>query len=100
MLCACVLSRVRLFATPGTVALQAPPSMEFSRREYWSGFLFPTLGDLPDPGIEPGSLALLADSLLSESPGKKLVLGIRQSLVGVTPPPPHYVELGQGALPF
>ena len=49
------LSRVRLFATPWTVAYQAPPSMGFSRQEYWSRLPFPSPGDLPDPGIEPGS---------------------------------------------
>ena len=48
-------SRVRLFATPWTVAHQAPPSMDFSRQEYWSGLPFPSPGDLPYPGIEPGS---------------------------------------------
>ena len=52
------LSRVRLFATPWTVANQAPPSMGFSRQEYWSGLPFPSPGDLADPGIEPGSPAL------------------------------------------
>ena len=50
-----LLCRVRLFATPWTVAYQAPPSMGLSRQEYWSGLLLPSLGDLPDPGIEPGS---------------------------------------------
>ena len=64
------LSRVRLFATPWTVAYQAPPSMGFSRQEYWSGLPFPSPGDLPDPGIEPGSAALQADALHSEPPGK------------------------------
>ena len=49
------LSRVPLFATPRTVAHQASPSMGFSRQEYWSGLPFPSPGDLPDPGIEPGS---------------------------------------------
>ena len=44
--------------------------MEFSRQEYWNGVPFPSLGDLPDPGIEPGSPALQADALLSEPPGK------------------------------
>ena len=44
--------------------------MEFSRQEYWSGLLFSSPGDLPDPGIEPGSPALQADSLLSEPPEK------------------------------
>ena len=52
------LSRVRLFATPWTVAYQAPPSMEFSRQLYWSGLPFPSPGDLPDPGIESVSPAL------------------------------------------
>ena len=48
----------------------APLSMAFSRQEYWSGLLFPTPEDLPDPGIEPWSPALRADSLLTEPPGK------------------------------
>ena len=65
------LSRVRLFATPWTVAYQAPPFMGFSRQEYWSGLPFPSPGDLPDPGIEPRSPALQADALTSEPPGKK-----------------------------
>ena len=60
------LSRVRLFVTPWTVAHQAPPSMEFSRQEYWSGLPFPSPGDLPNPGIEPRSPALRADALPSE----------------------------------
>ena len=64
------LSRVRLFATPGTVAYQAPPSMGFSRQECWSGLPFPSPGDLLDPGIEPVSPALRADALPSEPPGK------------------------------
>ena len=64
------LSLVRLLATPWTVAYQAPPSMGFSRQEYWSGLLFPSPGDLPDPGIEPRSPTLRVDALLSESPGK------------------------------
>ena len=64
------LSRVRLFVTPWTVAYQAPLSMGFSRQECWSGLPFPSPGDLPDPGIEPGSPALQADALPSEPPGK------------------------------
>ena len=52
------LSCVRLFAAPWTVAYQASPSMGFSRQEYWSGLPFPSPGDLPDPGIEPGSPTL------------------------------------------
>ena len=51
------LSGVQLFATPWTVAYQALPSMGFSRQEYWTGLPFPSPGDLPDPGIEPGSPA-------------------------------------------
>ena len=63
------LSRVRLFATPWTVAYQAPPSMGFSRQECWSGFPFPSQGDLSIPGIEPRSPELQADALPSEPPG-------------------------------
>ena len=66
------LSHVRLFATPWTVAHQAPPSMGFSRQEYWSGLSFPSPGDLPNPGIESGSPALQADALTAELPGKLL----------------------------
>ena len=60
------LSRVRLFVTPWTVAHQAPPSMGFSKQEYWSGLPFPSPGDLPDPGIEPWSPTFQADTLPSE----------------------------------
>ena len=55
---------VQLFATPWTVAHQAPLSMEFSRQEYWSGLPFPSPGDLPNPGIEPSSPALRADTTI------------------------------------
>ena len=65
-----LLSRVPLFATPWTVACQAPPSMGFSRQEYWSGLPFPSPGNLPDRGIEHRSPALQADALPSEPPGK------------------------------
>ena len=58
-----LLSHVRLFVTPWTVAYQASPSMEFSRQEDWSGLPFPSPADLPDPGIKPRSPALRADSL-------------------------------------
>ena len=64
------LSHVRLFATPWTVAYQASPSMGFSRQEYWSGLPFPSPGDLPNPGIKPGSPTFQADALTSEPPGK------------------------------
>ena len=66
------LSRVPLCATPWTVAYQAPLSMKFSRQEYWSGLPFPSPGDLPNPGIKPGSPALQADTLPSKPPGKPL----------------------------
>ena len=63
------LSRVQLFATPWTVAPQAPLSMGFSRQEYWSGLPFPSPGDLPNPGMEARSPALQADALPSELKG-------------------------------
>ena len=64
-----LLSHVPLFATPWTVTYQASPSMGFSRQEYWSGLPFPSPGDLPDPGIKPGSPALEAYTLTSEPQG-------------------------------
>ena len=66
------LSRVQLFATPWTVAHQAPQSMGFSRQEYWSGLPFPSPGDLPNQGIEPRSPVLQADALTSEPPAQIL----------------------------
>ena len=57
---------------PMTVACQVPLSVEFSRQEYWSGLPFPSAGDLPDPGIEPRSPGLQADSLLIEPPEKQI----------------------------
>ena len=60
------LSCIRLFATPWTVACQAPQSMGFSRQEYWSGLPFPSPGDLPNTGIKPWSPALQADSLADD----------------------------------
>ena len=68
-----MLSHVRLFVIPWTVAHQAPLSMGFPRQEHWSGLPFPPPGDLPDPGIEPASPtspALQADSLPLEPSGK------------------------------
>ena len=64
------ISTVQLFVTPWTVARQASPSMGFSRQEYWRGLPIPSPGDLTNPGIESGSPALQAESLLSEPPGK------------------------------
>ena len=64
-------SCVQLFGTLWIVAHQAALFMGFSRQEYWSGLPFPSPGDLPNPGIEPGSPALQADALPSEPLGKK-----------------------------
>ena len=78
--CVCVrthtytLSHVPLFATPWTVAHQAPLSMEFPRHKYWNGLPFPSQGHLPDPGTEPLSPALQADSLAIELHGKPHVI--------------------------
>ena len=70
------------FATPWTVACQALPSLGFSRQEYWSGLPFPSPGDLPNPGIEPGSPVLQADALPSEPPGKlRLIFSDSQNFV-------------------
>ena len=66
-----LLIRVQLFATPWTIAYEAPPSMGFSRQEYWNGLPFPSPGDLPNPGIEPGFSTLQADALPSEPPWNK-----------------------------
>ena len=66
----------RLFATTWMVTCQAPLSMEFSRQEYWSVLPLPPPGDLPNPGIEPGSQTLQADFLLSEPPGKPKNTGV------------------------
>ena len=71
------LSRVQLFATPWTVAYQAPLSTGFSRQEYWSGLPFPSPGDLPNPRIELRSPALQTDAALpSEPPGMHLMLSM------------------------
>ena len=58
------------FVTSWTVACQAPLSMGFSRQEYWSGWSFPSPGDLPDPGIEPKSPALAGRFMTTEPPVK------------------------------
>ena len=54
-------SHVQFFVTPWTVAYEVPPSMEFSRQEYWTELPFPSPGDLTNPGLEAGSPALQAD---------------------------------------
>ena len=78
VICVCVLSRfnhVQFFATPWTVACQAPLSMGFSRQEYWSGLPCPSPGDLPHPRIEPSSLKSL---LLA---GRFFITGLRQQII-------------------
>ena len=69
-LCVLVVQSCLTLATPWTVTHQTPLSMEFSRPEYWSGLPFPSPGNIPYLGIEPGSLVFQADSLPSEPPGK------------------------------
>ena len=67
-----LLSHVRLFVTPWTVACQAPLSMGFSRQEYWNELPFPSLGNLPDSGVKSRCTALQADFLLSKPPRKPM----------------------------
>ena len=70
--CAQLLSRVRLSVAPWTVAHQVPLFMGSSRQEYWSGWPFPSPGNLPDSGTEPRSPILQAYSLPSKPPGKPM----------------------------
>ena len=72
--CMCVLSHIWLFATPWTVAHKAPLSMEFSRQEYWSGFLFLTPAVFPYPGIKSMSSALAGRIFIAEPPEKPFFL--------------------------
>ena len=67
--------------TPWTAAYQAHPSLGFSRREYWSGLPFPSPGDLPDPGIEPMSLASAGRFFTTEPPGKRHATQLSPSTV-------------------
>ena len=79
----CVLSHVQLFLSPWTVAHLAPLSMEFSRQEYWSGFPFPSLGDLPNTGVKPTSPVspdLPGRFFTIASPGKSLSKTSREVL--------------------
>ena len=71
------LSHVHVFATPWTVACQAPLSMEFPRQENWSGLSFSSLGDLPNQWIEPASSALQVDYLLLSHQGSPLYLSAK-----------------------
>ena len=75
-----LLGHVQLFATPWTVAHQAPLSMGFFRQEYWSGFPFPSPGDLPDPGVESTSPVSAGGFFTTEPPGKPMKLGHKGSL--------------------
>ena len=69
--------------TPGTVACQAPPSMEFSRQEYWSGCHFLLQGIIPDQGVEPVSLALAGRFFAIEPPGKATIIIIANIRLGL-----------------
>ena len=73
-----LLSRVRFLVTSWTAAYQAPPSMGFSRQEYWSGSPFPSSGDPLDPGIESVSFALAADSLPLSHQGSPMKSGDKE----------------------
>ena len=71
----------------GLIAHQAPPYMEFPRQKYWSGLPCPSPGNLPDPGIEPRSASLQADSLPSRPPGKPFFLaGLRSNITSSESP--------------
>ena len=76
-------SVIRLFGTPWIVVCQAPLSMEFSRQEYQRGYLFPSSGDLPDPGIKPGSPELQVDLPPSEPAGKPTE-SVGEGMAGLT----------------
>ena len=81
--------------TPWTVAYQAPPSMGFSRQGCWSGLPFPSPGELPDPGIEPGSPALQADALPSEPNLFNVCLPLSKSFLGRQRHPENILMLGK-----
>ena len=83
--CCWVLSCVRLFATPWTVAHQGSPSMGFSRPEYWRVLPFPPPGDLPHPGMEPTSPALAGGFFTTEPPGKLRNPGSEQNAKIIPP---------------
>ena len=86
------LSHVRLFATPWTGAYQASLLMGFSRQEYWSGLPFPSPGDLPNPGMEPGSPTLEADAFTSEPPNTNHIL-LFTIPAGVQSPPDFFISV-------
>ena len=84
-----------LFVTPRTVAHQSPLLVEFSRQKYWNGVPFPSPGDLPDPGIQPGSPTLQADSLPPEPPRSQMLTKYYFSSCALYSPPPRY-KIGGG----
>ena len=88
-----IFQHSQLFATPWTEAHQAPLSVGFSRQECWSGLTFPSPGDLPNPGIEPRSPALQADSLLTELQGKPPNNAVRLQLLKVPYVQIHETEI-------
>ena len=92
VVCVCVLNCVRIFATPLSVAHQAPLFMGLSWQEYWNGLPVPSPGDLPDPGIKPGSPAFQTDALTSEKPGKCKQVSIAELI-------PHYIAKTNTAYP-
>ena len=77
--CACAFSHVQLFATPWTVTCQASLSMGFPRQEYWNGLLFPTPGNLSNPGIKPVSLCLLHWQVVLYHQGQLIVIALMLS---------------------
>ena len=90
------LSHVWLFATPWAIALQIHLSMGFSKQGYWSGLLFPSPGDLPNPGIEPtspGSLALADRFFTTEPCGKHITLWYKHEKVNFFQLPPSVTPL-------
>ena len=73
-MCCCLVAKSCLtLATPGTVAHQTPLSMGFYRQGYWSGLPFPSLRDLPNPGIKPASPALTGRCFTTEPPGNPYI---------------------------
>ena len=81
------------FATPWTVALQAPLSMGFPRREHWTGLPFPCPGDFPDPGIEPGSPWATAWGELAQVPGSPPMDPTCGTVEGLEGEPPPHLDL-------
>ena len=84
------------FATPWTVAYQAPPSLGFSMRECWNGLPFSSPGDLPNPGIEARPPTLQADTLLSEPSGRSLIIENWNTKVGSQETPEVTGKFGLG----